>query len=108
MTSDSLELIAAAKRGASAAWRDGYAYTKAGILLDDLIAADMRPRTLFEGDTDKRDRLMGALDEINTRFGKFAATTASQGFKREWKMRSEMKSPAWTTDIREVPSVRAG
>jgi len=107
MTSDSLELIAAAKRGASAAWRDGYAYTKAGILLDDLIAADMRPRTLFEGDTDKRDRLMGALDEINTRFGKFAATTASQGFTRQWKMRSEMKSPAWTTDIREVPSVRA-
>jgi nucleotidyltransferase/DNA polymerase involved in DNA repair len=107
MTSDSLELIAAAKRGASAAWRDGYAYTKAGILLDDLIAADMRPRTLFEGDTDKRDRLMGALDEINTRFGKFSATTASQGFKRQWKMRSEMKSPAWTTDIREVPSVRA-
>ena len=108
MTSDSLELIAAAKRGASAAWRDGYAYTKAGILLDDLIAADLRPRTLFEGDTDKRDRLMGALDEINTRFGKFSATTASQGFKRQWKMRSEMKSPAWTTDIREVPRVRAG
>ncbi|WP_416366050.1 DUF4113 domain-containing protein [Sphingomonas aerolata] len=51
---------------------------------------------------------MGALDEINTRFGKFAATTASQGFKRQWKMRSEMKSPAWTTDIRDVPKVRAG
>ena len=61
------------------------AYTKAGILLDDLITADLRPRTLFEGDTDKRDWLMGALDEINTRFGKFSATTASQGFKREWK-----------------------
>ena len=83
------------------------AYRKAGILLDDLITADLRPRTLFEGDTDKRDRLMGALDEINTRFGKFSATTASQGFKRQWKMRSEMKSPAWTTDIRDVPRVRA-
>ena len=39
MTSDSLELIAAARRGAESAWRDGYGYTKAGIMLDDLINA---------------------------------------------------------------------
>jgi nucleotidyltransferase/DNA polymerase involved in DNA repair len=107
MTSDSLELIAAAKRGAERAWRDGYAYTKAGVMLDDLVAADLRPRTLFEEGTEKRDRLMNAIDEINGRFGKFAAVTASQGFKREWKMRSEMRSPSWTTDLNEVPRVRA-
>jgi DNA polymerase V len=107
LTSDSLELIAAARRAAERAWRDGYAYTKAGVLLDDLVAADMRPRTLFEGDTEKRARLMGSLDEINGRFGKWTAVTASQGFKREWKLRSEMRSPAWTTSITEVPTVRA-
>ena len=27
-----------------------YAYTKPGIMLDGVIAADMRPRTLFEVD----------------------------------------------------------
>jgi nucleotidyltransferase/DNA polymerase involved in DNA repair len=107
MTNDSLELIAAARRGAERAWRDGYAYTKAGIMLDDLVAADMRPRTLFEDDTGKRDRLMSALDEINGRFGKWTAVTASQGFRREWKLRSQMRSPAWTTSIAEVPVVRA-
>jgi nucleotidyltransferase/DNA polymerase involved in DNA repair len=107
MTSDSLELIAAARRAAERAWRDGYAYTKAGIMLDDLVAEDMRPRTLFEDDTGKRDRLMGALDEINGRFGKWTAVTASQGFRREWKLRSEMRSPAWTTSIAEVPTVQA-
>jgi len=48
MTNDSLELIAAARRGAEKAWRDGYAYTKAGIMLDDLLSEDERPRTLFE------------------------------------------------------------
>ena len=42
-------------------------------MLDDLVAAELRPRTLFEGDTDKRDRLMDALDDINGRFGRFAA-----------------------------------
>ncbi len=48
--------------------RDGYAYTKADILLDDLLPEDERPRTLFEDDTTKRDRRMGALDAINGRF----------------------------------------
>jgi len=108
MTNDSLELIAAARRAAERAWRDGYAYTKAGVLVDDLVSADMRPRTLFEGDTDKRTRLMGALDKINGRFGKWTAVTALQGFKREWRLRSEMRSPAWTTSINDVPIVRSG
>jgi nucleotidyltransferase/DNA polymerase involved in DNA repair len=107
MTNDSLELIAAARRGAEKAWRDGYAYTKAGIMLDDLLPEEDRPRTLFEEDTAKRDRLMGALDAINGKFGTWTAVTASQGFKREWRMRSEMRSPAWTTNIAEVPTVRA-
>ena len=107
MTNDSFELIAAARRGVEHGWRDGYAITKAGIMLDDLVAAELRPRTLFEGDTDKRDRLMGALDSVNSRFGRFAAVPATQGFKRDWKMRADMKSPAWTTRIEDVPRVRA-
>jgi hypothetical protein len=49
-------------------------------MLNDLVAADARPRTLFEDDTDKRVRLMIALDENNGRFGKWTAVTASQGF----------------------------
>jgi hypothetical protein len=88
------------------AWRDSYAYTKAGIMLDDLPKGE-RPRTLFEEDTAKHDRLMGALDAIKGRFGTWTAVTASQGFKREWKMRSEMRSPAWTTNIPDVPTVPA-
>jgi DNA polymerase V len=102
-----LELIAAARRGAERGWRDGYAYTKAGIMLDDLVAAELRPKTLFEGDTDKRDRLMAALDKVNGRFGRFAAVAGAQGFKREWRMRAENKSPAWTTRLEEVPVARA-
>ncbi|MGC5796181.1 hypothetical protein [Sphingomonas sp. NFX23] len=65
MTNDSIELIAAARRGAEEAWRDGYAYTKAGIMPDDLLPEDERPSTLFEADTTKRDRLMGTIDAIN-------------------------------------------
>jgi DNA polymerase V len=62
---------------------------------------------LFEGDTDKRSRLMEALDTVNDRFGRFTAVPATQGFKQDWKMRADMKSPAYTTRITDVPSVRA-
>jgi DNA polymerase V len=51
MTNDSFELIAAARLGAEKAWRDGCAYTKAGIMLDGLLPEEDRPRMLFEEDT---------------------------------------------------------
>ena len=41
MTSQCLELIIAVRRAADGAWRDGYAYTKAAITLDDMVSADI-------------------------------------------------------------------
>ena len=57
--------------------------------------------------TGKRDRLVTRLDEINGRFGKWTAVTASQGSSPEWKLRFEMRSPELTTRLVEVPTVRA-
>lgn len=66
----------------------------------------LRIKTFAEG-REKRQRPMKAVDDINGRFGKFTAVPGVQGFRREWKLRAEMKSPAWTTRLDEVPSVRA-
>lgn len=107
MTSDGLALLAYARRGVEHAWREGYGITKAGVMLEELMQADLRPRTLFEDGSDKRIRLMTALDEVNGRFGKFTAVPAVQGFKRQWGARSESRSPNYTTRIAEVPAVRA-
>lgn len=57
--------------------------------------------------TAKRDWLMGALDVIDGRFVTWTAVTASQGLKRDRKMRSEIRWPGWTSDIAQVPTVRA-
>lgn len=76
-------------------------------MLDDLMAAERRPLTLFEGDREKRARRMQAMDEVNGRFGKFTAVPAAQGFKRSWSGRSENRSPAYTTRLADVPMVRA-
>ncbi|MEJ5979645.1 Y-family DNA polymerase [Novosphingobium sp. PS1R-30] len=107
MTNDGLAILALARRGVESAWREGYGITKAGIMLEDLIEERLRPLTLFEGDTDKRARLMAAMDEVNGRFGKFAAVPATQGFKRGWAARSDSRSPNYTTRIADVPAVRA-
>jgi len=107
MSNDGLMLLAYARRGVESAWRDGYGITKAGVMLDDLMEADRRPRTLFEEGSERRDRLMLALDDVNGRFGKFTAVPASQGFKREWRARAGTKSPNYTTRIAEVPAVKA-
>jgi DNA polymerase V len=47
MTSDTRELVAAAGRCLEAAWRDGFAYAKAGVLLDDLLATEAAPPCLL-------------------------------------------------------------
>ncbi|MEP3145562.1 DUF4113 domain-containing protein [Qipengyuania citrea] len=109
MTADSFELIALARRCVERSWRRGFEYTKAGIMLEQLAAADNRPRTLFEDPERQaqRDRLMSAIDDINGKFGRMTVVPGSQGFKRPWKMRAEMKSPAWTTRITDLPVVKA-
>ncbi|MEJ5978866.1 Y-family DNA polymerase [Novosphingobium sp. PS1R-30] len=107
MTNDGLVILGLARRGVESAWREGYGITKAGIMLEDLVEERLRPLALFEGDTEKRARLMSAMDEVNGRFGKFAAVPATQGFKRDWAARSDARSPSYTTRIAEVPAVRA-
>ena len=103
MTADGFVLIEAARRGATAAYRSGFGYTKAGVILENLVAANAAPATLFDALDPKRDRLMTAVDAINTKFGKSTVIPAIQGFKEPWKTRADMKSPAWTTNIAEVP-----
>ena len=50
---------------------------------------------------------MAALNTVNDRYGRFMAVPAAQGFTREWKARSDSKSPAWTTRLSEVPLINA-
>ena len=109
MTSDGLELVACARTLAERRWRrdGGHAYVKSGIMLYHLRAEELRPRTLFEDGDDRRSRLMAAIDAINDRHGRWTVVPAVQGFRREWRMRAENRSPAWTTRIAEVPVVCA-
>ncbi len=110
MSADTFDLVQAALHCASAGWTgdragNGCGYTKAGIILDDLIAAADAPQLLFPPERSRDARLMEALDRVNDRFGKKALVVASEGFARPWTLRADHRSPRYTTRISDLPTV---
>jgi len=110
MSSDTFDLVEAARRCAQAAWPKGkgqaFGFTKAGIILADLIRFEDRPLTLFDVEKPKSAALMSALDQVNNRFGKKTLVLASEGMKRPWQLRSDHRSPRYTTRLTDLPVVR--
>ena len=75
-------------------------------MLDDLLPFDERPLTLFDTEREASPKLMTALDEINTRFGKKSMVIASEGMKRSWQLRADHRSPRYTTRLSDLPVVK--
>lgn len=67
-TDDTLAITAAAVKGISELFRQGYAYRRAGICITDIVRRDAVQRNLFSapGKREKRQRLMHIVDAINT------------------------------------------
>jgi DNA polymerase V len=83
-----------------------FGFTKAGVMLDDLLPVEDRPRTLFDVPRPKENAAMLALDQINDRFGKKTMVLASEGMKRTWQHRADHRSPRYTTRLSDLPVVR--
>lgn len=107
MTDDTRDLAAAARRCIEAAWRDGFAYVKAGVILDDLRDRQDVPATLFDAPRPKSEALMQAMDGLNGRFGRNTVFPAGAGIERPWKLKADHHSPRYTTRLEDVPAVKA-
>ena len=86
-------------------WRDGYKYKKAGVVLHDITPVSVVQADWLEPDVTSSTRLMNAIDELNTRFGRGTIKVSTSGRSDEWAMKQERKSPNYTTDWDEVPCV---
>ncbi len=109
-TSDTLILIAAALSVVRDTFRSGFRYSKAGVIAGDLVALADAPRALIGAfDRERSVRMMTALDACNRRFGRGTVVPAAAGFpsSRTWQTRFEMRSPRYSTQIGEIPRVRA-
>lgn len=88
-------------------YKEGIYYQKAGVMLMELVPSQGQQTDLFgfnQGDS-KSAKLMDTLDSINQKYCKGTIKLASEGVHKAWVMKRGMKSPNYTGDWNELPSV---
>lgn len=88
-------------------WKDGFRYAKAGIMLSDFYDPGMFQPGLFDDVSTRSNsqQLMSVLDTIN-QSGVGKVFFAGQGTKKDWSMKREHLSPAYTTRWDQLPRVK--
>ena len=106
-TDDTLALTSAALRGLAAIFRPGFRYKKTGVMLTLLSDKAARQATLFDDPVAraKSEKLMKAMDAINHEFGRGTLRSGASGVVQRWAMRTENRSPRYTTRWDELPVV---
>lgn len=109
-SNDTVLLTKAARWGARRIWRDGFAYSKAGLITTDLVPLACSQRALpgiGQFDRGHSAALMSALDRCNQRWGRETLVLAAAGFAktRTWSTKFEMRSPRYTTRFEDMMSV---
>ena len=98
-----LELLPLALKGLDAVHREGFQIRKAGVILNDLELADCAPRRLWDAALyELHKRLMGVIDALNIKFGKDTVRCGLFPNSGAWRTRFERRSPAYTTDWRQL------
>lgn len=107
-TSNSQELISYALAAFRRAYRPGALYKKAGVVLLKIIPETAIVPDLFDTkDRDKDKRLQRVLDHIDDRHGKRAIILGSQIQSQQTVYKNEHKSPLYTTDLRDIITLKA-
>ena len=107
---DTSQLIRTALRALDQIFRPGYAYQKAGIILLDLVTPQQAQPSLFApapAQVERSRKLMDVLDRVNRANGKHSLRFASEAVDEHWRGRSTLRSPAFSTNWREIPFVQA-
>ncbi|ELE1939498.1 translesion error-prone DNA polymerase V subunit UmuC [Vibrio cholerae] len=88
-------------------WKDGFRYAKAGVMLSDFYDLGMFQPGLFDDVSTRSNsqKLMSVLDTIN-QSGAGKVFFAGQGTKKDWSMKREHLSPAYTTRWDQLPRVK--
>lgn len=112
-TASTSQLMTVARNLLHRIYRPHYRYKKAGILLDGLVTKDSYQPSLFEATAASRIDVDRIVDDINRRLGSQKApliTRGAMGIGREgsgWRMKSDRRSPNYTTSWGELPEVGA-
>jgi DNA polymerase V len=106
-TNSAMELIRYALFALKAIYKSGYRYKKAGVLVLDIVSEDQIQGSLFDYvDRHKQAIIMTTLDEINFKYGRDTLKIAVQDSGDKWKLRQEKLSPSYTTDWKDLITIR--
>jgi DNA polymerase V len=107
-TNSSQILIRYAKLCMTSMFREGFSYKKCGVSLNDLSSVDAVQLDLLSPAVDLLDeRLMAVIDSLNRRYGNGTIRFASEGMRQEWRMRSDLRSPRFTTNWDQILVVKS-
>ncbi len=82
-------------------------YKRAGATVHGLVPITAVTPSLFAIGDDGRARLNKVIDTLNERYGTNAVQSAAILGTTRWRERSALKSPSYTTDWTQIPSIKA-
>ena len=105
-TNSSIILSRYAILGLRKIFKENIAYKKAGVMIMGLLPTEKRQLNLFENNNTKHVALMKSLDKIHKRFGPYQIKLANQDLNRTWKMKQQYLSNRFTTELKDVITVK--
>lgn len=124
-TQDTAVLVNAALETLKAIYRPGFYYAKAGVMLMDLMTEGFvqgeldwgEPSFPIAQESKDRRKVMGAVDSLNTRYGRGTVKLASGGTEHGrmlklgttqpgWKMKQVRRTPGYTTSWQDLAVVK--
>ena len=105
-TQSSLTLSTTAIKMLEKLFQAGEVYTKAGIIITDIIPQDQKQFNLFVEENPKHEKLMKVMDDIRKKTGERKIRLGNQDLNRTWKMKQNFLSKKYTTDITELLHIK--
>jgi DNA polymerase V len=106
-TADPRVIIHAAMQCIETTWQPGHRYIKSGVELADFAPAEEAPRTLFNQQSDRTEKLINTIYGLQDRYGRKIIHFAATGTEQPWKLKAQRRTPRYTTRLPEVPKARA-
>lgn len=87
-------------------FEEGEIYKKAGVIVTQIIPQNQKQFHLFEEENPKHQKLMKVIDDFHKKTGERKIRLGNQDLQRTWKMKQNHLSPKYTTDIKDIFTVK--
>lgn len=105
-SNSNIELAKYANIALERIFKPGYHYKKAGVIVLDFTPENETQLNMFGNSNPKHAAIMQTLDKLNAAYGRQKVKLAAQDLKRMWVMKQEKLSPRYTTNIKDVITVK--